>query len=656
MQSLSRCRQARCLLVFAQVVGLFVLFYLYVLLRVRPELFYQQKPDVFLFDAYFLAPYLKQPGGLVEYASAFLSPLFAFGWLGALVVTLLAAFICAATRPLTAAMAASRGEDSGRGDADSANNPGRVVFLIPAVLILMVLGRYSHPVSLCVGLCVVLAMAGAYVRIGPGRAVVRLTAFVIGSALAYYAAAGLYVVFAVLCGIFEWRMRRCRWLAACCALSAVVVPLAAGVWLSGLSVPEAFRGIRLPTERYWLAVPSSTLLSEAIRATLLLFFPVAALAATWRRRAHGSPAVPQETQTPNDRTDDATETTASPVSGARSAAAWAALIASAMVAIVLMFDASTKYSLLVAYSAERERWADVLTYARRLPPSDAWNVFQVNRALYHRGELLERMFAYPQVADSVPTLTLQFASLTVTAQRAPLDCGDILFELGRVNESQHMAYEALELFGERPHTLQRLAYLHAIKGEPDPARRFLAVLERSLLHRGWARDCLRQLDADPTLAGVPVVASRRELMVDRDFTGKLELEPMLVQLLERNPRNRMAFEYLIAYYLLTRQVDKLAANLHRFDDFGQTRLPRHCEEAILIHLDATGAQAIDLGGRRISPETRQRSAEFVRAAQRLQGNASAAFAALHRGFGDSYFLFYVFGHNDLQLAPARPSR
>ena len=34
----------------ALVVGLFVVFYFYVLLRIRPELFYQQKPDVFLFD------------------------------------------------------------------------------------------------------------------------------------------------------------------------------------------------------------------------------------------------------------------------------------------------------------------------------------------------------------------------------------------------------------------------------------------------------------------------------------------------------------------------------------------------------------------------------------------------------------------------------
>ena len=70
MRSLSEHRQARCLLLLARALGLFVVFYFYVLLRVRPELFYQQKPDVFLFDSHFFATYLDQRGGLVEYASA----------------------------------------------------------------------------------------------------------------------------------------------------------------------------------------------------------------------------------------------------------------------------------------------------------------------------------------------------------------------------------------------------------------------------------------------------------------------------------------------------------------------------------------------------------------------------------------------------------
>jgi len=634
-------RNWRRLGTLASVAGWFVVFYFYVLLRVRPELLYQQNPAVFLFDAHFFRSLVNPPGGLVEYASAFLSPLLALGWLGALVITSLAVLVCLATRQLMAAM--------GR-------TPGPVVSLVPSLLILMMLDRYHHPVRVCVGLCVVLGLAVGYVRLGRRHWAVRWTAFAAGSALAYWAAAGLYVVFALLAGIFEWRVGRHRWLGAVWVMAAAIVPVAASRWLWVLSLEDTYRGILLPTERYWLAVPSSALLSRAIRMALLLFFPVAALAATWRGRGADGPSDPPESQPSSQQGDAVAGAANGPRSWLRSAVPWAALIACGIAADVFFFDAPTHDSLAVASSAERQQWEDVLTCARRLPPSDAWNVFQVNRALYHRGELLERMFEYPQVADSVPALTLQFESLNDTAQRVPLECGDILFDLGRINESEHMAYEALEMLGERPGTLKRLVYLHVIKGEPDAARRFLAVLERSLLHRGWASECLRQLEADPTLAGVPEVASRRELMLKQDDTGKLDLETMLGQLLHRNPKNRMAFEYLTAYYLLTRQIDKVIANLHRFDDFGQTRLPRYCEEAILVYRNVAGPRAIALPVREIRPETERRSAEFVRAAARFQGDPNAAFAALHRDFGDTYFFFYVFGRSDARSGKTRPSR
>ncbi len=75
-----------------------------------------------------------------------------------------------------------------------------------------------------------------------------------------------------------------------------------------------------------------------------------------------------------------------------------------------------------------------------------------------------------------------------------------------------------------------------------------------MLHGRWAFQCRRQLDADPELCDVPVIASRRELMVVGDSIDNTKhAERMLQGLLERNPRNRMAFEYLMAHYLLTRQ-------------------------------------------------------------------------------------------------------
>jgi len=518
-----------------------------------------------------------------------------------------------------------------------------------------------HPVTLCVSLLVALVFANAYVPIARRRAAVRLAAFVIASALAYYVAAGLYVVFACLCGLFELGVKRRFWLGALYILCAAIVPVAAGAWLFDLSLKEAYRGLMLPYEEHWLATPSSVPVGTTIRAGLLLFFPAAGIALVWRRSRGSSPVSDPQAQPQREPPAEAAHVSDRPVSGVRLAFQWAGLLALGVGADLVSFDFPKKCLLEMGYGAEQQRWDDVLAHARRLPPSDPRaldprTIAEVNRALYFRGGLLDRMFAYPQALDT-PSLALAYESATTMARLTPVECSEILFDLGRINESEHMAYEALETFGQRPCILKRLVYIHVLKGEPEAARRFLALLERSLLDGRWARRLRRQLDADPTLSGVPEVASRRELMVVRDSVDDVAyLETMLEGLLERNRRNRMAFEYLMAHYLLTRQLDKLAANLHRLDDFGDPRLPRHCEEALAIYLATTGSRDLDLGGRRISPETWRRFGEFMRIERQFLGDAPAAFAALYPDFGDTYFFCYVFGHNDPALAQSEPSR
>jgi hypothetical protein len=505
--------------------------------------------------------------------------------------------------------------------------------------------------------------------------------FLIASALAYYLVAGFYVIFASLCAVFELGVKRNLLLAAFCVLCAVVIPVAGGAWLFDLSVNEAYRGIMLPHEEHWLATPSSVLIGMTIRACLLLFFPVAAIAlvcgAALARFCRGirSLALPsraessaknsaRESQATKDAisgsSPDGAHVSDRPVSGVRPAIQWAALVVVAVGAAVVSFDFPKSCLLEMAYADEEQRWADVLSHARRLPPSDTRaldprTLAHVNRALYYSNCLLDRMFTYPQSLDT-PSLALVYESATTMARLTPRQCSDILFDLGRVNEAEHMAYEALEIFGERPRILKRLIYINVIKAQPEAARRFLALLERSLLHGSWARRLSRQLDADPILSGVPEVASRRELMVIYDSVDETAcLETMLQGLLERNRRNRMALEYLMAHYLLTRQLDKLVANLYRFDDFDYPRLPRHCQEALILHLATTGSQDVDFWRPKISPQTRRRFGEFVRIERQFRQDVSAAFAALHPDFGDSYFFCYVFGHNNPSLGQSRPS-
>ncbi len=562
-------------------------------MRIETKLLYLQNPVVFLWDYDLLADLTGWPGGPVEYVSAFLSPLFAFDWLGALVVTLLATLICATTRHLLRGIAAV---------------DNHLTSLIPAVLILMMLGQYGHPVELCVGLLAVLVLASAYVWIGTSPDAVRLAAFLIASSFAYYVAAGLYFVFACLCGIFELRVKRYIPLGLLCVLCGVLVPMAAGVWLFDLNVTQAYQGLMPAYQEHWLAIPSSVPAAWMMWIGLLVFLPVAAVSLLWRR---GRARLPVSSRKPQSRrkvpAEDARGPHA-PSSSLRSLVESAALVALVFAADVVLFDSPKKCLLQMVYSAEQQEWDDVLTQVRRLPPSDSRLLdirtqFHVNRALYFKGDLLDRMFSYPQSLNG-RTLALVAQDATFMAQTTPRQCSDILFELGRINESEHMAYEALEIYGDRPRILKRLIYINVLQGRPEAARRFIALLERSLLHSKWAHRRRRQLDNDPGLASVSAVASRRELMVVRDSVDDIKsLESMLQGLLERNPRNRMAFEYQMAHYLLTQQLDKLIANLHRFDDFDGNRLPRHCQEALVVHWTAIGSQESDIGERMISSKT-----------------------------------------------------
>jgi hypothetical protein len=324
------------------------------------------------------------------------------------------------------------------------------------------------------------------------------------------------------------------------------------------------------------------------------------------------------------------------------------------------FDSPKRCLLEIDCNCEQRRWDEVLVWAEQLPfPNarayDPRTLYCINRALYFKGLLLDNMFAYPQ-ACSVPSLTLIHGDTNTISHQTPRQCSEIFFELGRVNESEQMSYEALEQCGNRPEVLKRLAYIYMIKGEPEAATRFLLLLERSLLHRGWAREVLQQVDSDPEFLGTSVSAYR-EMLVGRDaLDDACKVEAMLEGLLERSPRNRMALEYLLAHYLLPRQPDKLLANRHRFDGLGYARFPRHVEEALACHLAMSGQEELDLGSRSIRPETWQRFLEFVEVERQCKGNPPAAFAALYPDFHDTYFFCFVFGHNISSLGAARPPK
>jgi len=105
----------------------------------------------------------------------------------------------------------------------------------------------------------------------------------------------------------------------------------------------------------------------------------------------------------------------------------------------------------------------------------------------------------------------------------------------------------------------------------------------------------------------------------------------------------MAFEYLMACYLVTGRVDKIVENVDRLGDLGYARIPTLYEEAILIHygIQGKGAPPARLN---ISPDTLRRYERFAQIRNSMgPQNQQAAFNLLIREFGTSYFFYYSFG-------------
>ena len=123
----------------------FLLCYLYIWLFVEPHLIYHGFGtiilDVPLFSTgwQFLRDSLGIPGGLVIYAYGFLSQLYYYSWLGALLVVLVALCLC---------------ELSKQHYIYAGHPRSTILHYFPAIMILLIYNHYDHPLAACLTLSI----------------------------------------------------------------------------------------------------------------------------------------------------------------------------------------------------------------------------------------------------------------------------------------------------------------------------------------------------------------------------------------------------------------------------------------------------------------------------------------------------------------------
>jgi len=303
-----------------------------------------------------------------------------------------------------------------------------------------------------------------------------------------------------------------------------------------------------------------------------------------------------------------------------------------------------KAYVLSNYYSQQKRWDKIIELNRHLPKDrrNPYIAHDILHALYHTGRLPYDMFCYPLFAEGI-LLTHEEKVSDLTQWKLSA----IFLELGHINMAQKLASEVLTTKGPLGMALEELAWISIIKGHPGTARVYLEAMKRDLVYRGRARSLLRSLDHGFTPEQTTYIDSSRS-SVQGETAGVTGTEPVdetLAALLKHNAHNKMAFEYLMACYLLTGRVDKIVANIGRLRELGYREVPTLYQEAMLIHYGSQGQRVeVDLAKLNISPETLQRYEAFVKAAGALESpNRLGARDYLIRNFGTSYFFYYSFG-------------
>jgi hypothetical protein len=296
---------------------------------------------------------------------------------------------------------------------------------------------------------------------------------------------------------------------------------------------------------------------------------------------------------------------------------------------------------MLHYHVLQRDWSRAIALGHRMRRKGTFTrsaVFDINRALAHEGRLGEELCAYPQ--DETRTLFLSFDDMAGRFQHAKLI--ELYLDLGCPNAAEKNAYELLDNEGPSPHVLEALVRIHLVKGQYESARVAFGALQRYAGGRESARQW-REVVADPARArDHPLLhAWRRVQGTDDQAVGGIAFEPMLKSLLHDTPGHRLAFEYLMAHYLLKHQRAEFARWLPLLKPLGYDRLPRHYAEAVLVHALETRTPP-NAQGWPIEPDVQSRFREISAIVRSARGNNQAVFDTLAPRFGDTYTFYSLF--------------
>ncbi|MFW5492191.1 MAG: DUF6057 family protein [Segatella copri] len=504
---------------------------------------FQEQYQMFLFDIGYFLERIVLPGGLADYISEFLVQFYYMPVLGGTIIALL----------LMSIQAISWGLMKQYGM--KAVFPGYLLSFVPSIVLWCAMGDQNLLLSFVVALSGALLMGWIHNRFH--NRLVKVVFELVSTALVYWFLGPVVFLYAALMiGDTLMKGKQNGHILSSLGYSACLLILTvAWILLTTQSLQYPLYRIFSGLNYYRYPGTVSPLpLGVMIWTVVVVFFGMVPDGHAWIKKLQQSKVV--------------------------MVLAYVLVIVASWFGIKASFDEMTYDLIDYDFLVRTEQWDKIIEKAEKKPATTPLGVSCVNLALSQKGMLADRLFEFYQNGGEglFPTFTRDMIS--------PVSTAEIFFRLGMVNDAERYMFEAQEAipnYRKSARLTRRIIECEIINGNYQVAAKLLRRLQKTLFYSNWANQMMALLGNEKAINRHPIygkLRKYREKKQDFLFSDR-EMDQMLGLLFLNDNHNRMAYEYLMCYELLQRDLEKFVQYypLGRF--VGYDHIPRSFQEILI---------------------------------------------------------------------------
>ena len=504
---------------------------------------FQEQYQMFLFDIGYFLERIVLPGGLADYISEFLVQFYYMPVLGGAIIALL----------LMSIQAISWGLMKQYGM--KAVFPGYLLSFVPSIVLWCAMGDQNLLLSFVVALSGALLMGWIHNRFH--NRLVKVVFELVSTALVYWFLGPVVFLYAALMiGDTLMKGKQNGHILSCLGYSACLLILTvAWILLTTQSLQYPLYRIFSGLNYYRYPGTVSPLpLGVMIWTVVVVFFGMVPDGHAWIKKLQQSKVV--------------------------MVLAYVLVIVASWFGIKASFDAMTYDLIDYDFLVRTEQWDKIIEKAEKKQATTPLGVSCVNLALSQKGQLADRLFEFYQNGGEglFPTFIRDMIS--------PVSTAEIFFRLGMVNDAERYMFEAQEAipnYRKSARLTRRIIECEIINGNYQVAAKLLRRLQKTLFYSNWANQTMALLGNEKAINQHPIygkLRKYREKKQDFLFSDR-EMDQMLGLLFLNDNHNKMAYEYLVCYELLQRDMEKFMQYypLGRFVDYDH--IPRSFQEILI---------------------------------------------------------------------------